>query len=139
MFYSLEGIWEAKLDDGTRYAMRLPGTLDENGIGHRDTGANQWHPDAGLGNAGADFDPDAPIATRFTRKYTYEGAVEISRSITYTPPEGKRVFLEAERARCLRLLVDGREVFPVEETSISTPYVFEVTGLLGGKNTLTLI
>ena len=139
MFYSLEGIWEAKLGDGTRHEMRLPGTLDENGIGHRDTGANQWHPDAGLGNAGADFDPDAPIATRFTRKYTYEGAVEISRRITYIPPEGKRVFLEAERARCLRLLVDGREVSPVEETSISTPYVFEVTGLLGGENRLTLI
>ena len=29
----------------------LPGTLDESGIGHRDVGANQWHPDAALGNA----------------------------------------------------------------------------------------
>lgn len=139
MYYSLEGLWEAKLEDGTRYEMHLPGTLDENKIGYRDTGANQWHPDAGLGNAGEGFDPDAPIATRFTRKYTYEGAVEISRNNTYTPPEGKRIFLEAERARCLRLLVDGKEMEPVEETSISTPYIFEVTGHLKNGCRLTLI
>lgn len=139
MYYSLEGLWEAQLKDGSCYPMMLPGTLDENRIGHRDLGANQWHPDDDLGNGEKDFDPDAPVATRFTRKYTYEGPVKISRKISYTPPEGKRVFLEAERTRCLRLLVDGKEVPPFGETSISTPCVFEVTGLLGGDRELTLI
>lgn len=139
MFYSLEGLWQAELKDKTRYPMNLPGTLDENGIGYPDAGANQWHPDADLGNADDTFDANAPIATRFTRKYTYEGEARISRKIDYIPPEGKRVFLEAERARCLKLLVDGREIPDFTEPSVSTPHVFEITGLLTGNNELTLI
>ena len=47
----LNGKWHVVLEDGTTGQMDLPGTLDENGIGHRDVGANQWHPDAALGNA----------------------------------------------------------------------------------------
>ena len=47
----LNGKWHVVLEDGTTGQMDLPGTLDENGIGHRDVGANQWHPDAVLGNA----------------------------------------------------------------------------------------
>lgn len=139
MYYSLEGTWQASLSDGSSYPMILPGTLDENGIGHKDIGANQWHPEADLGNAGADFDGNAVIATRFTRKHTYEGPARLCRRISYRQPEGKRVFLEAERARCLRLLVDGREVPDFTEPSVSTPHIFEVTGLLNGENELTLI
>ena len=63
----LNGKWHVVLEDGTTGQMDLPGTLDENGIGHRDVGANQWHPDAVLGNAAGEIDKDAPIATRFTR------------------------------------------------------------------------
>ena len=95
---SLEGIWEAELSDGTRRSMKLPGTLDENGIGHKDAGANQWHPDAELGNALGEVDADAPIATRFTRKHTFEGEARLSRRVRVEIPKGKRVFLEAERA-----------------------------------------
>ena len=51
MGISLEGTWKVILTDGTAAQMHLPGTLDESGIGHRDVGANQWHPDAALGNA----------------------------------------------------------------------------------------
>ena len=51
MGISLVGTWKVILTDGTAAQMHLPGTLDESGIGHRDVGANQWHPDAALGNA----------------------------------------------------------------------------------------
>ncbi len=51
MGISLEGTWKVILTDGTAAQMHLPGTLDESGIGHRDVRANQWHPDAALGNA----------------------------------------------------------------------------------------
>ncbi len=139
MFYSLEGIWQAGLDGGIGGEMRLPGTLDENGLGHKDAGANQWHPEAAIGNAREGFDSDGPIATRFTRKHTYEGEARLTRRIAFHPPEGKRVFLEAERARCLRLLVDGKEVPDFVPPSITTPHVFEVTGLLDGDNALTLL
>lgn len=139
MFYSLNGIWQAKLSDGTDYQMSLPGTLDENRIGYKDIGANQWHPDEEIGNADETFDQNAAIATRFTRKYTYEGEAQLTRRISYNPPEGKRVFLEAERARCLKLLVDGYEIPDFIESSISTPHIFEITERLTGENELTLI
>ncbi|NCC42026.1 MAG: hypothetical protein EOM18_00260 [Clostridia bacterium] len=139
MFYDLSGTWDAELADGTKGTAVLPGTLDENKLGHKDAGANQWHPDASIGNAEDGFDPDAPIATRFTRKHTFEGEARLSRKVSFVPAEGKRVFLEAERARCLRLLVDGKEVEACTQGTISTPYVFEVTGLLNGDNEITLL
>lgn len=121
MLYTLDGFWQADIGDGNSYSMYLPGTLDESKIGHRDCA------------------PDAPITTRFTRKYTYEGAVRLTRSFTFAELSGKRVFLEAERARCLALLVDGKEVSCFREATISTPYVFEVTGLLNGTHEITLV
>lgn len=137
-YLSLAGKWEAKLKDGSTYPMQISGTLDENQIGGKDLGANQWHPDADLGNAEKGFDPDAPIATRYTRKYTYEGEAGISRNVSYIPEEEKRVFLEVERARCLKLEIDGKEVPDYVEPSISTPHIFEVTDLLDGEHRITL-
>ena len=139
MYVDLSGLWQADIGDGKVYSMQLPGTLDENRIGHKDLGQNQWHPDAALGNAEEGFDENAPIATRFTRKYTFEGEARLTRRISFTPEKGKRVFLEAERARCLRLLVDGKEVPHFTEGTLSTPHVFEVTGLLTGDNEITLL
>ena len=137
MYHSLEGIWKAVLRDGTEGSIRLPGTLDENRLGHRDLGMNQWHSDAQDADAG--FDPDAPIATRFTRNYTYEGEALFTRRISFKQKEGERVFLEAERARCLKLLVAGKEIPPFFPVSINTPYVFEVTGLLNEETEVTLL
>ena len=139
--YTLDGLWQADIGDGKVYGVSLPGTLDENGIGHKDTGSNQWHPDAELGNAEAGFAEEAPIATRFTRKVTFEGEARLTRKIAFEVPAGKRVFLEAERARCLKLLVNGKEVPDFVEPSISTPHVFEVTNLLGDiqEHEITLI
>lgn len=139
MYFDLSGLWQADIGDGKAYSMQLPGTLDENRIGHKDLGQNQWHPDAALGNAEEGFDENAPIATRFTRKYTFEGEARLTRRISFTPEEGKHVFLEAERARCLRLLVDGKEVPHFTEGTLSTPHVFEVTGFLTGDNEITLL
>ncbi|MCM1174414.1 MAG: hypothetical protein NC341_05110 [Blautia sp.] len=145
-FYDLSGLWQADIGDGKRYPVRLPGTLDESGIGYPDRRNGQVHPDEALGNHEADGNdaPDrnaaeAPIATRFTRKHTYEGAARFSRSLCFEEPSGKRIFLEAERARCLRLLIDGKEVPAVSPATLCTPYVFEVTGMLGGTHELTLV
>ena len=146
MKISLQGIWEADIGDGEKYSMYLPGTLDENRIGHRDTGANTWHPDTSLGNSGSAFHSEQ-IATRFTRRYTYEGEARLTRrmepglwgALAAEIAEGKRIFLEAERARVLRLFVDGKKIPDFVEPSLSTGRVFEVTGLLGEDSQFTLL
>lgn len=139
MYISLAGEWKAKLIDGTEGTVTLPGTLDESGIGHKDSGVNQWHPDAALGNADESFDAEAPIATRFTRKHTYEGEARFEKTFDLRLPEGKRVFLKGGRARVLRLMIDDREVLPWKPASLSTPYIFEVTGLMQGRHEVALV
>lgn len=124
----LNGKWHVVLEDGTTGQMDLPGTLDENGIGHRDVGANQWHPDAVLGNAAGEIDKDAPIATRFTRRHTYEGEARISRKITVPDYGTDRLFVLAERARALRLLVDGEACSVFRQGTLSTPYILNSPG-----------
>ncbi len=125
-YISLEGTWQVRLSDGTEGEMKLPGTLDENGLGHKDRGTNRCHP-AEEPVDGGDFGGDAPIATRFTRKYTYEGEAGLSRRISLNLSPGKRIFLEAERARVLRLLADGREIPARRPAGLSSPRVFEIT------------
>lgn len=138
MLYDLtKECWEARLPGSNEiYKMHLPGTLDENGIGHADRLDNSCHPDEGTGQK---FDDDV-IATRFTRRYTYEGPAYFTRKLEYKLSPGRRVFLEAERARCLTLRVDGNEVVHDEEATISTPQVFELTALLAkeGEHSLEL-
>ena len=135
----LNGKWHVVLEDGTTGQMDLPGTLDENGIGHRDVGANQWHPDAVLGNAAGEIDKDAPIATRFTRRHTYEGEARISRKITVPDYGTDRLFVLAERARALRLLVDGEACGVFRQGTLSTPYIFELTGAALGEHEFTFL
>ena len=135
----LNGKWHVVLEDGTTGHMDLPGTLDENGIGHRDVGANQWHPDAVLGNAAGEIDKDAPIATRFTRRHTYEGEARISRKITVPDYGTDRLFVLAERARALRLLVDGEACAVFWQGTLSTPYIFELTGAAPGEHEFTFL
>lgn len=135
----LNGKWHVVLEDGTTGQMDLPGTLDENGIGHRDVGANQWHPDAVLGNAAGEIDKDALIATRFTRRHTYEGEARISRKITVPDYGTDRLFVLAERARALRLLVDGEVCAVFRQGTLSTPYIFELTGTAPGEHEFTFL
>ncbi len=139
MIISLEGMWKAELADGYVGQMHLPGTLDESGIGQKDCGANQWHPDAALGNADGAVDKDAPIATRFTRRHTYEGEAKISRRINIPDYGNERLFVRAERARALRLCVDGAECAVFRQGTLSTPYIFELTGVEPGVHELTFL
>ncbi len=133
MEYSLAGLWSVELSDGTLGEMYLPGTLDENRIGHRDVGNGRVHPDEEPAGLEEGSTPNSVIATRFTRNYTFEGIAYLRRKISFDAPAGKRIFLEAERARVLALKVNGQEIPDFIEPSISTPHIFEVTGLLGAR------
>ena len=132
----LSGIWQCAIPEMTR-PITIPGTLDESGIGHRDAGGKKWHPDTDTSRA--IYQTDAGIRTRLTRVVTYEGPAEISRMLDWTVPADKRLFLEVERSRHLSLRLNGREVPPALERSISTPGVFEVTGLMTGRDEITFI
>ena len=134
MIIPLEGTWRAELP-GFAGDVRIPGTLDESGIGHRDVVAGSCHPTLD----GGAIQSEGPIATRLTRRHTYEGAVRLSRRVGADIPEDARVFFEVERARCLRLFVDGTEVAPFGLNTLSAPQVFEVTGLLRKGSELALI
>ncbi len=133
---NLAGQWRVDLGDGQLHEATFPGSLDENRIGYRDDGLNQWKgaEDGSLAQTGAGV-----IATRFTRHHTFEGCARISREIEIKRSAGERVFLEVERARHLRLLIGEREFFPRQPTSISTPYVFELTDLPDGCHTCTFL
>lgn len=126
MIYSLNGTWECTLPDGTRADAFLPGTLDENRIGHKDVLDRPWHPNSDQANeTGADI-----IRTRFTRRCKYEGPAVFSRTIDLMPPDNERLFLIAERSRCLSLAVDGKKVPVFGDDTLAAPHIFEVTGLI---------
>ena len=135
-YYDLSGVWHCEIP-GYSGEAALPGTLDENAIGFPDTGANQWHPDE-AGNA-ALIQQGGPIATRLTRRYTFEGAASFTRRLCFAPPAGKRIFLECERARQLTLRINGKSVPPFAACTLSSPQSFEITGLLTGQDVIELI
>ena len=132
----LSGIWQCEIP-GQSGALRLPGTLDESSIGFPDDPKKQWKVDE-VARIGFYREGD-PIVTRLTRKHTFEGQAKISRIINLKVPEGKRLFIDVERARHLRLLVNGEEIPPYNAPSISTPYVFEVTGKLTGDDQIVFL
>ena len=115
--YDLSGLWDAVIGDGKMYRIVLPGTLDENGVGS----------------------PQKPAASRLTRKHAFKGEARITKRIRFQPPKGKRVFLEAERARCLKLFVDKTWVQPFYPQTLVTPHCFEVTGLLSGESEVAIL
>lgn len=107
---NLAGTWNVWMPDGSRYDAVFPGTLDTNGIGEQE--------EEGLEN-------------RLTRKHTFQGAVRLSRKISLKEiKQEKRSFFEVERARCLSLKGNGREIKEMGKGTLSTPYVFEVTDCL---------
>ena len=132
--FDLSGTWRCETGEGCAPA-QLPGTLDTNGIGHADLTAAPWHPDENVNDALASQDV---IATRLTRRHTFEGAAVFTRTIDFVPPAGKRVFLFCERTRRLSLRVNGQDVPPFLPASLSTPVLFELTGLLTGRDELAL-
>lgn len=149
MVYSLEGLWKADIGDGNLYDINLPGTLDESNIGYKDSMQNQLHPDASW-NSRDRKEKNEKISTRFTRKHTYIGKVRIFRyfslkewavynQIPIEELQKKRLFLEVERARALSLYIDGKEIQPFADASLSTPYIFEVTNFLSSEHIITWI
>lgn len=137
--YSLAGMWQVRLQDGSRWEAQLPGTLDENRIGYPDTGKNEWHPEAKIGKDDETEGQSTVIATRFTRKYTYEGEAAFTRRADWEPQPGKRAFFMAERARSLQLFVEGTKAPCTQPGTLSTPWSFEVTGLLKKGSELTVL
>ena len=133
--YDLSGRWHCAIP-GREADVTLPGTLDENSLGERDLGGKKWHPD--VDTSRSIFQAEHGIATRLTRRVTYEGPAVFNRVTDWTPPANKRVFLECERSRRLFLRLNGQEISPAEEGCVSAPYVFEVTGLLTGHDAWAL-
>ncbi|WP_026518269.1 glycoside hydrolase family 2 TIM barrel-domain containing protein [Butyrivibrio sp. MC2021] len=133
MVIDLAGVWEVKIED-EKYEVKIPGTLDESGIGGKD--------ELLLKKEGREFvKAEGPIESRLTRKHFYMGeaayCTKVSREAIEQIGEN-RVFLTVERSRALRLFVDGKEVEAISGT-LATPYRFEVTGLLQEGSTIRLL
>lgn len=137
MRYDLKGNWTITANQVQKQG-QLPGTLDTNGIGNIDKVAKPWHPDVEERNKHMekDAETDPRINSRFTRLYTYEGEATFQRTFDEEPSSDKRLFIVAERARALSLNVDGADI-PNASGCLSTPYVFEVTGILHKGSTIT--
>lgn len=109
---SLGGVWTVSIPGHSDVAIRLPGTLDEAGIGEPE--------------------PGGVSTSRLTRRFSYEGKAVFSRTVKADvlrrlTDGGKRVFLDIERSRKLTLNIGGDDVTPYIEGTLSTPYTFEIT------------
>lgn len=135
---SLDGEWNLNIPDIISGKVVLPGTLDENKVGTADEVAKPWHPDIEDREKASEILKDKRISTRLTRNYTYEGPARFSRIFDGDIPAGKRIFLHAERARAMTAFVDGKKA-PMVKGSLSTPYIFEVTGLLEKGSLIELV
>ena len=133
---NLSGTWQCAIP-GMEKPIRIPGTLDESGIGYKDVGGKKWHPDTDTSRE--IYQVDQGIRTRLTRVVTYEGPASITRTLTWDVPAGKRLFVEVERSRHLTLRLNGSQVTAWTEGSVSTPWVFEITGRMTGRDTLEMI
>ena len=81
------------------------------------------------------------ILTRLTRNHMYEGPAYFSRMFE-TDAEtlaNRRLFLDVERSRMLTMKCNGVPVPAHVKGTVSTPYAFELTGLVKpGENDVTL-
>lgn len=113
----LSGRWQAEVPGLGHFSVLLPGTLDENHIGAADTPG---------------------LATRLTRRFTWEGEALFRRELELPEFPGRRLFLLAERSRELTLEVQGQTVPAAVPGTLSTPYLFELTPWAGQTISLTL-
>lgn len=132
----LSGQWYMVLPTGETATISLPGTLDENNIGHADV----LEGDERTG-AGGELRSSGEILTRLTRNHTYEGPAYFSRMFE-TDAEtlaNRRLFLDVERSRMLTMKCNGVPVPAHVKGTVSTPYAFELTELVKpGENDVTL-
>lgn len=122
----LDGIWELKLgkykNDDEEYNDRciLPGTLDENKKGDKNTSVN---------------------IDRLNRKYMYTGPAAYRRKI-YIPSnwKDKLVFLKLERTKITKVFVNGVEQVKCSSNdTFGTPQVYELDNLnFGAENMLVI-
>lgn len=138
MKVDISGEYKVYLDEnlGKELLAHLPGTLDENKIGGVD---DILITDQGKGQKKA----EGKIATRLTRRFSYYGKAYYKRSLNdvlsdHEAELNKRLFIKVERSRSLFLKVDGREVEALRG-SLSTPYLFEVTGLVKKDSVIEFI
>jgi len=117
-YWDLSGEWRLFSEELGEHKIMLPGTLDTNDIGTSDPPS---------------------LATRLTRLHTYEGEVRLVKKLLLPESHGKRLFLEAERARGLRLIINGQEIAAQVPGTLSTPYVFEITELAGKDAEIVLL
>lgn len=129
--FDLSGTWTCAAA-GQEKPLPLPGTLDQAGIGFPDDPSRQWKAED-VARMGFWREGD-PIVTRLTRKCSFEGEARISRSLSWDLPEGRRIFVDVERARGLRLFVNGREAPAFRPGGFSSPRCFEITGLASGRD-----
>ncbi len=132
---NLPGTWYCTLEDGTDGVIRIPGTLDGSGLGAPEKQAKPWHPDAKL----RETDASEGITTRFTRRVTYEGPARLQCDLLWVRPDGCRVFLDVERARCLTVTVNGREAGRVWPFTLSAPQSFEITDSARGLDHIEIV
>ena len=114
----LNGTWMGEADGLGIFQVKLPGTLDTNGIGRAD---------------------EEHLESRLTRLHTYEGKVRYSRRIGIPKTQEGRLFLRIERTRELSLEIDGCREKAFEEGTLSTPWLFEVTKYAGRDVELVLV
>ena len=69
----------------------------------------------------------------------FRSEARISRKITVPDYRTDRLFVLAERARALRLLVDGEVCKVFRHGTLSTPYIFELTGVTPGEHEFTFL
>ncbi len=122
---SLAGTWNLKLGtysagDKVSDTCILPGTLDENQKGNKNTKAESG---------------------RLTRKYTYTGAAVYQKKVMVPADwDGKSVTLLLERTKKTRVWVNDKEqTLSSSNTTIAAAQEYDLTGLVAGaENTLTI-
>ncbi len=122
----LSGLWRVLTDGADEQEVMLPGTLDDAGLGTPNTLAPQL---------------SKPQLSRLTRKHSFIGEARYERSVTIPASmAGLPLRLSLERVLWKsRLLVDGLELSPSQE-SLVAPHVFTLAdGLSAGTHRLTLI
>lgn len=139
MVDSLAGKWQVTWDNNQTASIYLPGTLDSNNIGFTDVMQRSIHPDQELGFDRSEGLKNERIRTRLTRKKTYEGRAIFETIVDSYYPNEKRVFLKAERARCLKLYVEDQSIPHFVPPTLSSPHVFEVSNFFEQPRKVTLV
>ena len=117
---NLPGMWYCRIKNAETGeekdgVLRVPGSLDESEIGFPEKKAKPWHPDARI----QEIDYEEGITTRLTRRFTFEGPAFLQCDFLWSKPDQCRVFLDVQRARCLKVTINGKEAEKAVPFSLS--------------------